>query len=247
MAWYEQWFDRDEYELVYRERDDSEAERVVDLIVDHIPLPAGARVLDVGCGRGRHAVEFAARGFDVTGLDLSERSLEIAAKRADDQGVDVRFIRGDMREPVDTEAFDLVINLFTAFGYFEKASEHQRAVDAMATALTTGGVLVQDFLNADYVRETLVDRDARTVDGAEIIQERWISDGRINKEITLKKNGDTHAFIESVELLEPDDFRRMYDRAGLALESTLGDYDGGTYTSSSPRLILFSRREARTP
>lgn len=246
MAWYEQWFDRDEYELVYRERDDSEAERLVDLILDRAPVPEGARILDVGCGRGRHAVDFAVRGYDVTGLDLSERSLEIAAKRADDAGVEVRFVLGDMREPVDTEAFDLVVNLFTAFGYFEKASEHQRAVDAMATALTPGGILVQDFLNAHHVRETLVDRDARTVDGAEIIQKRWISDGRINKEITLKRNGDTHSFMESVALLEPDDFQRMYQQAGLSVSATLGDYDGHRYAPSSPRLILFSRREAKS-
>ncbi|NNF03672.1 MAG: class I SAM-dependent methyltransferase, partial [Rhodothermales bacterium] len=186
MAWYEQWFDRDEYELVYRERDESEAEQVVDLIQDRVALPAGARILDVGCGRGRHAVEFAARGFDVTGLDLSERSLSIAESRARDRGVELRLIHGDMRAPVDTDAFDLVVNLFTAFGYFERTAEHQRAVDAMATALKTGGMLVQDFLNAPYVRNTLVDRDARAVDGAEIVQERWISDDRINKEITLR-------------------------------------------------------------
>lgn len=245
MAWYEQWFDRDEYELVYRERDDSEAERVIDLILDLVALPSGARILDVGCGRGRHAVEFAARGYDVTGLDLSERSLEIATRRAVERDVDVQFVRGDMREPVETDAFDLVVNLFTAFGYFEKAAEHQRAVDAMAAALVSGGVLVQDFLNADNVRETLVDRDARSVDGAEIIQERWISDNRINKEITLKKDGSTHSFIESVALLDPDDFRRMYGEAGLALESMLGDYDGSAHTSSSPRLIMLSRRRAR--
>jgi len=150
-----------------------------------------------------------------------------------------------MRDPVDTDAFDLVVNLFTAFGYFEKAGEHQRAVDAMTAALDSGGVLVQDFLNADNVRETLFDRDARSVDGAEIIQERWISDDRINKEITLKKDGSTHSFIESVALLEPDDFRRMYGKAGLTLEYILGDYDGSDYTSSSPRLILLSRRQTQ--
>lgn len=246
MAWYEQWFDRDEYELVYRERDESEAERVIDLILEHVPLSAGSRILDVGCGRGRHSVEFARRGFDVTGLDLSERSLEAARRRAGNEGVDIRFVQGDMRDPVETGAFDLVVNLFTAFGYFEKAAEHQRAVDAMAAALKPGGVLVQDFLNAKFVRENLVDRDARRVDGAEIVQERWISENRINKEITLKQDSSTHSFIESVALLEQDDFRRMYERAGLALEAVLGDYDGHVFAPSSPRLILFSRRGAST-
>lgn len=242
MAWYEQWFDRDEYELVYRERDESEAERVIDLILDRVQPAAGARILDVGCGRGRHAVEFASRGFDVTGLDLSEQSLKIAERRALDRGVEIRLIEGDMREPVETGTFDLVVNLFTAFGYFERESEHQRAVNAMAGALRPGGVLVQDFLNATYVRDTLVARDARVVDGAEIIQERWISENRINKEITLKRDDSTHSFIESVALLNPDDFRRMYERTGVVIESLLGDYDGSAYTPSSPRLILFSRR-----
>ena len=240
MAWYEQWFDTDEYELVYQDRDEQEAAELVDLITEVTGLDAG-RVLDVGCGRGRHAVEFADRGFDVTGLDLSEASLEAASHRAETHGVSLRLIRGDMRDPLP-EAFDLVVNLFTAFGYFEVSAEHQRAVDAMAGSLDRDGWLVQDFLNADYVRARLVAADVKTVDGVEIRQSRRIEDGRIRKRIEFRRGRSSHAFEESVALLERSDFERMYEKAGLAIEEVLGGYDGRPFESTSPRLILFSRR-----
>ncbi|MBO6573787.1 MAG: class I SAM-dependent methyltransferase [Rhodothermales bacterium] len=241
MAWYEQWFDTDEYELLYQNRNEDEARRLVSLIIDRTGVEAGSRVLDVGCGRGRHAVEFARRGFEVTGLDLSERSLEKAEQRAQEAGVQVRFLRGDMRKPVP-EAFDLVVNLFTAFGYFEDDREHQAAIDAMAGSLDRDGWLVQDFLNAEYVRSHLVAADVRTVGQWEVRQSRRIQDGRIRKRIQFQTEEGSHAFEESVALLGRSDFERLYDAAGLEVVDVLGNYDGDPFAPGLPRLIHLAQR-----
>ena len=244
MSWYKEWFDRDEYELVYHRRDDTEAEKVIDLI-ERVAQPApGATILDVGCGRGRHARSLARRGYRVTGIDLSERALERARRRAAEEGVTVTFRRGDMREPVCEACFDGVVNLFTAFGYFEDDAEHLRTIRAMTTALKPGGWLFQDFLNAPFVARTLIPEDTRVEDGIRIRQRRVIEDGRINKRIELHKNGKTLTFCESVRLLTLDDFRRFYDAAGLELMDTFGDYDGRPHTDASPRLILFARKRS---
>lgn len=241
--WYEEWFDRDEYELVYQERDEAEAEQLVDLLERVVaPRPADA-ILDVGCGRGRHARSLARRGYRVTGVDLSARAVCRARQRAAEAGLPLLFRRGDMREPLCNACFDGVVNLFTAFGYFEAEADHLRAVQAMAAALRPGGWLFQDFLNAPYVLDTLVPEDARRQPGLEIRQRRWVEDGRINKEITIHRDGDAQTFLESVRLLGLDDFARLYAAAGLHLRATYGDYDGGPYAAEAPRLLLYARKE----
>lgn len=244
MAWYEHWFDRDEYELVYQERDDEEARRCVDLIERAVDLRAECSLLDVGCGRGRHAIELARRGCLVTGVDLSEASIQEAKERAREAELThrTRFLVGDMREPVCSGCVEGAMNLFTAFGYFEEEADHLHALEAIAEAVEPGGFFVQDFLNAPHVESQLVPEDRRTEDGVEIVQRRWIEDGRINKRIDLQRNGEGESFRESVRLLTLEDFERFYARVGLELEATYGDYDGRSYGPETPRLIMVSRR-----
>ncbi|MFQ5570926.1 MAG: SAM-dependent methyltransferase [Rhodothermales bacterium] len=247
MAWYKDWFDRDEYELVYHERDEQEAEQIIDLLERIVHPSPGDTVLDVGCGRGRHARILARRGYRITGIDLSEQALAQARHLAAQEGLAIRFLRGDMREPVGTACFDGVVNLFTAFGYFDEEIDHRHAIEAMATALQPGGWFFQDFLNAPYVQNTLVPEDIRIKDDHQIRQRRWIRNGRINKEITLHPlndaNGTPGPFCESVRLLTLEDFRTLYDDAGLTLIDTFGDYQGRPYTPSSPRLIMYACKQ----
>ncbi len=243
MSWYEDWFNRDEYELVYHRRDEREAEQVVDLIERLVKPAPGSEILDVGCGRGRHARVLARRGYRVTGIDVAERALQVARQRAAAEGLHhVRFLRHDMRQPLCRACFDGVVNLFTAFGFFEEEADHQRALQAMATALRPGGWLVQDFLNADYVRHHLVPRDRFQLDGIEVIQERWIENGRVNKRIRFRQDGKEQVFYESVRLLRLEDFQALYRAVGLTLQATLGDYTGQPFSPESPRLILYARK-----
>jgi len=243
MAWYEEWFNDEKHELVYGHRDDEDAERLVSLILSTLDVKPGGRVLDVGCGRGRHARMFARRGYEVTGLDLAERALDAASRQAADEGLDITFLHGDMRKPVAEDAFDLVVNLFTAFGYFHERAEHIRALIAMVTAVRPGGFVVQDFMNAEHVRRKFVPADEKTVDGVHILQERRVTGNRIEKTITLRQNGDRHVVTESVELLNREDFESFYREVGLHCEHMFGDYAGGAWTPDSPRLILMSRRK----
>lgn len=240
--WYEEWFDRDEYELVYPHRDEREAEDCIDLLERTVEPEPHAQILDVGCGRGRHARVLARRGYLVTGIDLAARAIEQARERTAKAGLTVLFEQKDMRKPYCTKCFDGAVNLFSSFGYFEEEQDHARAIQAIAAALRTGGWFFQDFMNAPHVRRTLVPEDTRTTDGIEIHQKRWIEDGRINKEITLRGDGEPRTFVESVRLLTLEDFQKLYAEAGLELETTFGDYDGQPHSDDSPRLILYARK-----
>jgi SAM-dependent methyltransferase len=243
MSWYEGWFGSDAYDLVYDHRDESDAERLVDLVEHEIDPAPNGHVVDVGCGRGRHARIFARRGYRVTGVDLSGQAIDEARTRTR-SGLDATFVQGDMRDPVCQDCANGVVNLFTTFGYFADDAENERALSAMTTALRTGGWFLQDFLNAPQVIDTLRPRDMHTVDGVTIEQRRWIEEGRINKRITIDTDGETETYRESVRLFTLDDFRAMYERVGLDLVTTYGDYEGSSHTEDSPRLILYARLPA---
>lgn len=244
MSWYEEWFWSDAYTTVYDHRDEAEAERLVDLIEREIDPAPQSHLLDVGCGRGRHARILARRGYRVTGIDLSSEALAQARARAEAEGIEenLSFQVGDMREPACDSCADGVVNLFTSFGYFEDDIENERALAAMAFALRPGGWFLQDFLNAPLVVESLGTSDRVTEDGTTIRQHRWIEDGRVNKEITIEHDDGTDSFQESVRLYSLDDFTQMYEAVGLELIETFGDYDGGPHSSNSPRLLLHAQK-----
>ncbi len=244
--WYASWFNRKEYELVYRNRDEREAEALIDLIVRAVRPAPGARVLDMACGRGRHALALARRGCRVTGIDLSPVAIATARRLAAEAGAAAAFRVGDMRAPVCEGCFDGAVNLFTAFGYFTDPAENLRALHVIAQAVQPGGWFVQDFLNAPYVAATLRPLDVRREAGFEVEQRRWIAEGRVNKRITLRREGREQTFTESVSLIARADFERMYGEVGLEIAQVYGDYGGSAWSEASPRLILCARRQGRS-
>jgi len=152
--WYAEFFDAF-YDETHAEIEALTTGREVAGVVTWLDLRPGERVLDVPCGSGRHAVELAARGLQVTGLDLSERMLGRARGRARARGVDVEFVQGDMRGIPWRGAFDAVVNLFNSFGYLGDEDD-RRSLHGMVGALRAGGRLLLDLPNRDhYVNQVL--------------------------------------------------------------------------------------------
>jgi SAM-dependent methyltransferase len=235
--WFEQWFG-EEYLHVYPHRDDQEAERLVGFLGREGIGGAGAEVLDLACGPGRHAAAMSRGGARVVGVDLSRVLLFAASRR----GVG-RLVRGDMRRlPFGAAAFDVVVNLFTSFGYFASDVEHEAVLAEVSRVLRPGGRFALDYLNAPAVRAGLVRRDEHRAGGATVVQERRIAeDGRyVVKSIHL--SGDSRTFTERVRLFDRSDLEGLLARQGIAVEVAAGDYDGAPYTPGSPRLILLGRR-----
>lgn len=234
--WFESWFGA-EYMALYPHRDEAEAEDAVDLVERTIGPQDTCRVLDLACGAGRHS-HLLAKRWETVGLDLSETLLRQATK---DGTAD--FVRGDMRVlPFRDEAFQLVVNLFTSFGYFQDDSSHIQVVEEVARVTSPAGTFVLDFLNTRHLRETLVPYDERDIGGKIVEQRREISDdGRfVIKHICIR--GESREFTERVRLFNPDELRDMMEDAGFLVTSTYGNYDGSLVTPSSPRAIVFGRR-----
>lgn len=239
--WFETWFNSPEYDLVYQHRTREEADRFVQRLVQTLNLPVGSRVSDIACGRGRHALAFARLGMEVHGYDLSRRALQIAQERAEEEGLHAHFHVHDKRFPVCEQCSDLVVNLFTAFGYFASDAEHREALHAMVQSVKPGGFFVQDFLNPAFVEATLVTESQQEFGDLYVRVRKWIDGGRVHKALTLHRGGEQHAVQESVALIPPEHIAGWLREAGLTVVHHWGTYFGDAWSPVSPRSILIAQ------
>ena len=236
--WFASWFDSAHYHRLYAHRDERDAIPFIDRLIARLAPAAGADVLDLGCGSGRHARRLASHGLRVTGLDLSPESLALAQKHPGP----VRFIRQDMRQPFGDEAFDHVFSLFTSFGYFEDPADHLTVVRNMAASLRAGGRLVLDYLNVRHAEQRLTPEETVTRDDVTYHLTRWSDTEAIYKRIAIE---GSEAYVERVAKLTIEDFRFLFALSGLRIEDVYGDYQLTPFdVDASPRLIVVARRSA---
>lgn len=246
-AWFESWFESPLYEALYAHRDDTEARRLADWIERQFPPGQYALVLDMACGRGRHSLGLASRGYEVTGVDLAERAVQVAREQARRAGLHIRFEQGDIRT-WKGGAFDLVCNLFTSFGYFDDDEANRGAVAAMAAHLKPGGWLVMDYLNPAQVRATLVPHEEFLLDDIACRITRSIDADTVQKRMEFRHtvSGRLQTFEERVKLYEASWFREAFEACGLGEVAFYGDYDGGPFVGELPgpsaRQLMTARR-----
>src|SRR5262245_12710367 len=239
--WFASWFDSAHYHRLYAHRDDQEAAAFIDRLVERQELTAGATVLDLGCGAGRHSRYLASRGFDVTGLDLSARSLERAQRSASSN---LRFVRQDMRQPFGRNTFDSVLSLFTSFGYFEDPADNVTVVHNIARSLKPGGRVVLDYLNVHQAERHLRANEVTEREGVVYRISRWTDADRIFKRIVIDDRAATPLeYVERVEKLTLEELRFIFAVCDLRIEAIYGDYLLSPFDlEASPRLILVARK-----
>lgn len=242
-AWYEEWFGH-EYLEVYSHRDDDEASRDINNIENLLLFSGGSKILDLACGNGRHSVELAKRGHEVTGVDLSEDLLDVARDRAEKEAVEVSFMRCDMRDLPFDSGFDYVLNMFTSFGYFENDKENSKILASIHKTLVRGGRFLIDYINVHHVLGSLVAEDNKEVNGKMVRQQRSYNPEtrRLEKKILISSEDGEKEFLESVRLYEVDEIIRMAESAGLYIESTFGSLQGTSFDQSAPRAVIIGRK-----
>jgi SAM-dependent methyltransferase len=253
-SWYKQWFNTQDYLDLYRNRDEVDASKIIRLILDNIKLQKGAEVLDLACGSGRHSVLFAKKGFHVTGIDLSpfliRKANERLKKEYSGSRRKLKFEVGDMKRIYHKNEFDLVVNVFTSFGYFEKDKNNRKVIRSVANALKPGGWFLIDFLNKRYLHKNIVPFDIKKERGKIIIQIRSITNLFVEKNILIIKNNRSNdsypvmnRFKEKIRLYSFDDFKLMFTASGLKIKNTFGNYSGAKYNKQkSERLIILARK-----
>ena len=241
-TWFENWFNSPYYHKLYFQRDEEEAAAFIDRLIDHLQPKRGSLMLDVACGRGRHAQQLASKGFDVTGIDLSADSIAVAKELENEH---LQFFQHDMRLPFRINYFDYVFNFFTSFGYFRTERENFNAIRTMASALKDGGILVMDYLNVHYAEDHLVHKSEIEVDGVLYYITKWYDESHFYKRIIIEDEelDEPLEYTEKVAKFVLGDFNDMFAFHNLQVQEVFGDYQFNKYdVKKSPRLIMIAKK-----
>jgi SAM-dependent methyltransferase len=236
MAWWERMFELPAWQRVQLGWGPVEdLDRQVDLIVRALGLEPKMRVLDVPCGTGRITGPLAVRGYDVVGIDITERFLERA--RADGLTVE----HGDMRELRFEAEFDAAICMWGSFGYFDDPGNLAQARSA-ARALKPGGAYLIDTHTAESIYPRFHERDWFEVEDTTVVMDTALAagEGRIETTWTFIRGDERHAERSSIRLYTLHELTELLREAGFtsfeARDDALEPFELGSH-----RLWLVAR------
>src|SRR5450432_989269 len=240
--WFKDWFNSPYYHLLYFNRDETEAAKFINLLLSRLQPAPDSFLIDVACGRGRHAKILAAGNFDVTGIDLSPESIAFAKSF---ETAKLHFYQHDMRLPFWINYFDYAFNFFTSFGYFRTRRENDDAIRTIAQAIKTKGVFVMDYLNVHYAEDHLIHQSEKQIDNVNFIITKWYDETHFYKKIIIEDEclREPLIFVEKVAKFSLGDFTEMFAYQGLQIQEVFGDYNFSNYdTRRSPRLVMIATK-----
>jgi len=237
--WFKDWFASQDYLDVYRHRNDNDAQTFLRTILNLVDIPQNAKVLDAACGAGRHSEILVKLYYNVVGFDLSMTLLKIALKKFKSLNCPGNFFRSDIRKVCLKSKFDLILLLFTSFGYFEDDEDNFLFPRTAFNLLNENGYFVLDFFNSKYVKDNLIPKSEKIIGNKQIVENRIIEDDRVKKKILIKTGDDEREFSESVKLYGKKFILDKLSEIGFHVYKILGDYEGNEFDEDkSARLIL---------
>jgi SAM-dependent methyltransferase len=238
--WFSEWFDSPYYHVLYHNRDDREAQFFLDNLVNKLHITPGLKVADLACGKGRHAIYLNKLGFDVTGFDLSAASIAQAKLHANSR---LHFEVQDLRTLDHPHKFDIALNLFTSFGYFQSEEEDLKVLRNIYNILKPDGYLLIDFFNIHTTLASLVEAESKRIGEIMFHIRRWNDDKFLYKKISLKDGDMQFEFIEQVQLINDEQFEKMLNDSGFGIVEKMGNYQLQPYQKGkSDRLIILAQK-----
>lgn len=238
-------FDVDDYLHFYEDTLRAErTEHQVDILVSHLGMTPGMRVLDLGCGHGRHAFELARRGFDVVGLDRTEGFVELARREAEMARLPIDYRVADLRTLDEDASFDRVLCLFDVFG-LHRDDENHDVLGRIARALRPGGKLCLDVRNRDWMVRALLPVTILQK-GADLMIDRHVFDpvsGRLVDYRILVRDGRTREARFSVRLYHFTELRALLASVGLHVTEAFGTWDGDPIGLAHNRMVIFAEKD----
>jgi SAM-dependent methyltransferase len=217
----------------------------VDFFIRLLGIGCGASILDLCCGVGRHSLELARRGFQVTGVDRTGAYLETAGRKAAAEGLELELIQCDMRSFVQPESYDAAINLYTSFGYFEDIADDRRVAGNLFNSLRPGGGLVMEMMGKEVLARIYQRRDWQELpDGALFLQDRQVTEDWtwMQSRYILIRDGESSEYAVSHRIYDGAGLRELLLNAGFETVSLFGSLDGRPYDTDAPRLVAVARK-----
>lgn len=232
------WFDTHYYSLLYKKRNEKEAQLFIDNILNKINIKTNSKVLDLACGSGRHSKYLEKKGFNVIGVDKSKQNIFIAKKYENEK---LKFFNQEMTDNINIE-FDAVFNFFTSFGYLDHKYNYD-TIENISKNLKPDGLFIIDFLNHKFIRDNIVVKEEKIIKSIKFNIYRYIKDNCIYKKISFIDNKNEYNFTEKVMLLDFKDFENYFLKNNLKTIDIYGDYKLSSFDiNKSPRLIIISKK-----
>ena len=209
--------------------------------------PPASRILDVGCGPGRHSLELARRGFQVTGIDIHEPYLEKAKKYSITEKPEhlPNFIHCDMRDYTTDRPYTGALSLFQSLGYFDDPSEDLKVCRRIHDALEPGGWFLiemdgKESTAAAFEERTWMERDGRIILLEYEAEAAWT---RLrNRWLFRDRDGSWHEYEFSYRLFSAEELGLLLEKAGFETIEFFGALDGRPYDQNAIRLVALAGR-----
>ncbi len=232
------------YELIFSEAGFAEAAGNVSKIAALAGVTGGA-VLDLACGPGRYAIPLAAAGYRVTAVDRSRFLLDRGRQQARAAGASVEWIEADMRAFARPGTFDLAINMFTSFGYFDDPAENALVLENVLASLRPGGALVLDHIGKELLAAKFQPSRAAELPGGVLLvnQTKIARDwSRIDDQWLLIEGNQVSRYRIGHWLYSGQEMRELFERVGFRDVKLYGTFDGGQYAPGAQRLIAIGKK-----
>jgi SAM-dependent methyltransferase len=202
------------------------------------------KILDLCCGIGRHSLEFARRGFHVTGVDRTKSYLDKARQKAKTEKLNIEFINEDMRKFCRADTFDVVINMFTSFGYFEDADNDRQVVENVYRSLKSDGKFLIEIMGKELVARDFRERDWNEINGVIILEDRKLLNNweKIESRWIILKDGQQveHKFV--LRLYSAVEISSLLKQCGFSDVEIYGSLEGINYDHKANRLVAVARK-----
>lgn len=216
----------------------------VDQIIKLSGIRKGAKILDLCCGIGRHSLELARRGYNVVGVDLTEEYLAKARRKAKAEGLNVQFVRDDMRRFCLLDSFNAAINMYTAFGYFENPAEDRRVLANVYRSLRKGGTLIIDVIGKEVLARIFCQREwyeekGRTYLLVHKICRDW---SWVDNKWILLENGKRQEITFGHRIYSAAELTGLLKDCGFKSVEIYGDLAGSDYDHNAKRLVAVAKK-----
>ncbi|MBS3780990.1 MAG: class I SAM-dependent methyltransferase [Candidatus Thermoplasmatota archaeon] len=218
----------------------------VDRFIELLDLKRGDKILDQCSGIGRHSLELARRGYEVTGVDITGKYLKEAREKAENEGLNIEFVQADIRDFKRDNFYDACINFYTSFGYSEDEDENIKAIENVHSSLKPKGKFLLDVMGKEVLDEIYTDEDLWRLDDGYFLEKRKIRDDLDMLESKwkfIKDNGEVKEHKFMYKLYTEEEIRKLLKEVGFEEINIYGDLDGSRYGKQASRLIAVAQKQ----
>jgi SAM-dependent methyltransferase len=220
------------------------AEDEVNSVIDLLGIQQGSKILDLCCGPGRHSIELAKKGYSVTGVDRTSSYINKAREKATLNGVEVDFITEDMRKFLRSNKFDVILNLYTSFGYFSNPDDDKLVLNNILSSLKKGGKFLVETIGKEILARIFLERNWYKKGDVIYLEERKIEDGwgMISNKWILIKDNKTKEYSFRHRLFSGAELSMLLHDIGFKSVKLYGDLKGSPYDNTAARLVALASK-----